>query len=316
VKILTDDTKEHKNQNKVMNKPHAIIVFGANGSGKTTLGCELARILNYKHIDIEDYAFQESEIPYAKERSREDCISLMLADIEKHRSFIITAVTGDFGNVIPRYYDLAVYLSAPVELRLERIEQREYEKFGDRVRVGGDMHEQRLKFHDFVASRPLSRIKQWAKTLSCPVICIDGTEDWHTNAAKIAKRYHEIYAGDTFAYDAKGYESKDEREKESADKLFSLLPAEQATAYRSLWEEFDRMETPDAIYASAVDRFQPFLNNYLTAGYTWVTYGVSVDQVYKRMAPVKITLPELWEFVEFVIRDSCEKGYIIPEVSE
>ena len=73
------------------------------------------------------------------------------------------------------------------------------------------------------------------------------------------------------------------------------------------------METPDAMYANAIDRLQPFLNNYLTDGHTWVKHGVSIDQVYKRMAPVKNALPELWEFVEYVIRDSCEKGYIKTE---
>ena len=120
----------------------------------------------------------------------------------------------------------------------------------------------------------------------------------------------EIYAGDTFAYDVKGNESRESREKEAADKLYSMLPAEQAVEYRALWEEFDRMDTPDAMYAAAIDRLQPFLNNYLTDGHTWVEHGVSVDQVYKRMAPVKTALPELWEFVEYVIKDSCEKGYI------
>jgi putative hydrolase of HD superfamily len=56
----------------------------------------------------------------------------------------------------------------------------------------------------------------------------------------------EIYAGDTPAYDTDGNVDKDEREKEAADKLFSFLPDDQAAEYRSLWEEFDRMETPDA----------------------------------------------------------------------
>jgi putative hydrolase of HD superfamily len=120
----------------------------------------------------------------------------------------------------------------------------------------------------------------------------------------------EIYAGDTFAYDANGYESKEKREKDAADKLFSMLPDAQASEYRSLWEEFDLMETPDALYASAVDRFQPFLNNYLTDGHTWVKHGVTAEQVYKRMDPIKTALPELWEFIEFVVRDSRQKGYI------
>lgn len=174
-----------------MSKPQGIIVFGANGSGKTTLGRELARILNFKHMDIEDYCFEKSKIPYTVDRSREDCLNLMLADIEKHHSFVITAVTGDFGDVIPQFYELAVYISAPLGLRMERIKKRAYEQHGERVLKGGDMYKQEQKFFDFAASRPLSIIEQWAKTLTCPIVRIDGTEDWRTNAANIAERYYE-----------------------------------------------------------------------------------------------------------------------------
>lgn len=171
-----------------MNKPHGIIVFGANGSGKTTLGRELARILNYKHMDIEDYHFIKSDMPYTIERTREECLSLMLADINKYHGFVISAVTGDFGETIMQLYELAVHIKAPVELRLKRIEQRGYEQYGARVLTGGDMYEQRQKFTEFAASRSLTPIEQWAKTLACPVIRIDGTEDWRTNAAFIAKQ--------------------------------------------------------------------------------------------------------------------------------
>ena len=116
-----------------MSKPHGIIVFGANGGGKTTLGRELARILNFKHMDIEDYYFEKSKIPYTVERSPEDCLNLMLVDIEKYHSFVITAVTGDFGDKIPQLYELAIYITAPVELRIKRVKQRAYEQHGERI---------------------------------------------------------------------------------------------------------------------------------------------------------------------------------------
>lgn len=122
----------------------------------------------------------------------------------------------------------------------------------------------------------------------------------------------EIDAGDTFAYDSVGCIDKQLREQKAADRLFSLLPQEMAAEYRQLWEEFDAMSTPDAMYAAAIDRLQPFISNYKTDGHTWVKHKVSVDKVYARMAPVKDALPALWEFVEYVIRDSCEKGYIQP----
>ena len=87
----------------------------------------------------------------------------------------------------------------------------------------------------------------------------------------------EIYAGDTFAYDIKGNESKAEREQAAADKLFSRLPPEQGAEIRSLWEEFDAMETTDAKYAACLDRLQPLLHNTLTEGHTWRD-GKTVDR--------------------------------------
>ena len=175
-----------------MNDPQGIIVFGANGSGKTTLGRELAHRLGFKHMDAEDYHFETSEIPYTVERSRENCLKLMLADIEKHRSFVITAVVGNFGETIPLFYQLAVHITAPLEVRIKRIRRRKYEQHGERVCAGGDMHEQTECFIDFVSSRPLSRIEQWAETITCPVMRVDGVIDWRVNADNAAKFFREI----------------------------------------------------------------------------------------------------------------------------
>ena len=166
-----------------------IIVFGPNGSGKSTLGRELASVLNFKYMDIEDYHFIKSKIPYTVERSKEDCLNLMLTDIEKYGSFVISAVTGDFGEKISSMYDLAILISAPLETRIVRIKQRSYKKFGERVCEGGDLYEQQLKFVDFVASRSLSGIEQWAATLVCPVIYVDGTKSISENIEWIIEQY-------------------------------------------------------------------------------------------------------------------------------
>lgn len=175
-----------------MSKARGIIVFGAIGSGKTTVGRELARILRFKHMDIEDYCFRESEIPYTSERPREECINLMIADMEKHRSFVLSAVTGDFGDVIESFYGLGVYIITPIELRMKRLEQRIFEQHGDRIRKGGDMYEQHIKFIEIAASRSTERIERWARTLLCPIIRVDGELEWRANAAKTANLFMSI----------------------------------------------------------------------------------------------------------------------------
>jgi len=120
----------------------------------------------------------------------------------------------------------------------------------------------------------------------------------------------EIYAGDTFAYDVAGNIDKQQREEAAADKLFALLPKEQAEEIRALWEEFDAEKTPDAKYACAIDRLQPFLNNIMTEGHTWKEGRVTKAQVYKRMDPIRIAMPDIWDFIEKSIDNCIDKGYI------
>ena len=120
----------------------------------------------------------------------------------------------------------------------------------------------------------------------------------------------EIYAGDTFAYDAGANADKLERERASADKLFALLPEDQGGELRALWEEFDAEETADARYAAAMDHLQPFIHNVMTDGHTWKEGHVNREQVYARMAIVKTAVPALWPFVENAVNQGVEAGII------
>ena len=122
----------------------------------------------------------------------------------------------------------------------------------------------------------------------------------------------EIYAGDTFAYDGDGKKTQHAREQQAADRLFSWLPADQDSQLRALWEEFDAMETPDARFAAAIDRLQPFLNNCLTEGHTWKEGDVTSDQVRERLSVAQDAAPALWELSDSLIRECVEKGYLRP----
>jgi putative hydrolase of HD superfamily len=123
----------------------------------------------------------------------------------------------------------------------------------------------------------------------------------------------EIYAGDTFAYDVKGNLDKAEREEKAADKLFALLPKEQGAYIRTLWEEFDAMETADSKYAACLDRLQPFFHNTLTEGHTWVESGTTNRAaVEKRMSIVKKFMPSVYPWVEKNIDNAIAKGWLKP----
>ena len=107
----------------------------------------------------------------------------------------------------------------------------------------------------------------------------------------------EIDAGDTFAFDVSGNVTKEERERRAADRIFGLLPAELRSELRGLWEEFDEAATPEARFANAVDRIQPFLQNRETRGGSWRIHDLSREQVLARMDPIRTALPQLWPTV-------------------
>ena len=118
----------------------------------------------------------------------------------------------------------------------------------------------------------------------------------------------EIFAGDTFCYDQKAGEDKEERERLSADRLFAIPPEEDGEEIRTLWEEFEAQSTPDALFAASLDRFQPIINNFLTDGHTWKKGKVRREQVEKRASVIEKGFPAAWKTVYDIIDDSDEKG--------
>ncbi|WP_240671516.1 HD domain-containing protein [Gudongella oleilytica] len=120
----------------------------------------------------------------------------------------------------------------------------------------------------------------------------------------------ELYAGDTFCYDAAANLDKRDRELQAADRIFGMLGEEKGGFFRSLWDEFEEMETPEARFAASMDRLQPMLNNYYNGGGTWRKFGVAQEDVFKRISPLKGTSDQLWQFVENMLEDAYNRGLI------
>jgi len=120
----------------------------------------------------------------------------------------------------------------------------------------------------------------------------------------------EIDAGDTYCYDDQGRKDQAQRETKAADRIFNLLPADQATTLRALWDEFEERKTPESRFANALDRLQPFLHNYFTEGQIWQENKIKRVQVKSRMDPVDDGAPVLWNYVSSLIDDGVKKGYL------
>lgn len=120
----------------------------------------------------------------------------------------------------------------------------------------------------------------------------------------------EIDAGDTYCYDEKGALDKEEREKKAAERIFNLLPADQAKELWSLWEEFEAVSTPEARYAAALDRLQPLFLNYASEGKSWQEHGVKKSQAIKRNAPIENSSTVLWAHALRTLDEAVKKGYL------
>ncbi|WP_242905040.1 HD domain-containing protein [Actinomadura terrae] len=122
----------------------------------------------------------------------------------------------------------------------------------------------------------------------------------------------EIYAGDTFLYDAVAAADQAEREEAAADALFALLPPDQEGTFRALWDEFEARETPEARFAKAMDRLQPLLLNFGNEGGTWRTFGVTAADVRRRKSVIGDASAELGDYAAELIDLGVRRGWLAP----
>ncbi len=122
----------------------------------------------------------------------------------------------------------------------------------------------------------------------------------------------EIYAGDTYAYDAVGQATAKERETEAANRLFGLLPPDQAADMRSIWEEFEKNETAEARFAHAMDSVQPMMLNDSNDGADWKARGVARSAPASRNAVTRMGSAELADYIDSVLDKHVERGNLQP----
>jgi len=121
----------------------------------------------------------------------------------------------------------------------------------------------------------------------------------------------EIYAGDTFCYNYEAAKDKNERETAAAQKIFGLLPKDQRLEFRSLWDEFEEVQSAEARFAAALDRLQPLLLNFHTEGAAWKKHGVTRSQVIERNRHIAKGSAELWDYAKWLIDESVKRDYLL-----
>lgn len=127
----------------------------------------------------------------------------------------------------------------------------------------------------------------------------------------------EIDAGDTYCYDYELGKSQRERELKAANRIYALLPDDQAKKLRALWDEFEANETPEANFAHAMDCLQPTMLNNATGGVMWKKNSIKLSQVLKRNEYTEKGSKELWNYqLNELIMKNVDNGNLIDDRDE
>ncbi len=124
----------------------------------------------------------------------------------------------------------------------------------------------------------------------------------------------EIDAGDVYTYDDFDAEEKRQKEQACADRVFNILPKDQADELMTLWHEYEAKETPEALFAGAMDKLQPFLHNYYVDHNSWRLHDVPKKRVIEKMSIIKKGAPKLWELTMQLINEADAAGLFADSV--
>jgi adenylate kinase family enzyme len=161
-----------------------IYITGASGAGVSTLGGAIADALVAPFFDVDDYYWLSTDPPFRTKRPPEQRLQMLKMDLAGERWVLAGSLDG-WGDAIVEIATRVIYVDTDTTTRVARIRARELQRFGERVRPGGDMFEQHEAFVTWaaayedgtVAGRSRHRHETWLSQVRIPVLRLDGGQD-------------------------------------------------------------------------------------------------------------------------------------------
>ena len=163
-----------------MHKPKTIHIFGASGSGTTTLAKAISTRFGYHFIDTDEAIWENTDPPFTKRKADSQSRKFVEKQLKENKYNVISGAFVGWGDVFKPKVDLFIYMHLPLEIRLQRIQIREENRFKDRVLPGGDLYLQHLDFLDWVSqyeeldesTRSQKQHELWLKNVKKPIVVI------------------------------------------------------------------------------------------------------------------------------------------------
>ncbi len=158
------------------------IIFGASGSGTTTLASSLSEMLKWIHLDADDYYWAKTKIPFQVKLPQKVRNQNLRKDFELAENVIVSGSLVSWDAYWTGAFDLGVFLTLPPNIRMERLINRETERYGERLKSDIEIKKKSQAFLKWAEryddksfdGRSIVQHKEWIKLLKCKTIEIEG----------------------------------------------------------------------------------------------------------------------------------------------
>ncbi|EDP69825.1 hypothetical protein FBALC1_09847 [Flavobacteriales bacterium ALC-1] len=160
-----------------------ILIFGASGSGTTTLASSLAKKTGFPHLDVDDYYWKLTNPPFQEKVKPKIRQQNLLLDFQNHENVIVCGSMVSWGNVWKTAFDLVVFLYLKNDIRMQRLKNREIERYGKKLLFHKQTQENSKAFIEWAnkyedsnfCGRSLKIHNKWMAKIDCPILRIDGS---------------------------------------------------------------------------------------------------------------------------------------------
>lgn len=174
---------------------NVIHIYGASGSGTTTLGKKICEELGFTQMDTDDYFWMPTEPKFTHKRPKKERIELMKNDINKSENVVISGSLTDWGDELIPYFTLAIRIEMKQSVRIERLVNREKERYGLRIEPDGDLYQHHIEFVEWARSydngglniRSKAMHDELEKSFPCQILYLDGEDKLEDKFEKVLK---------------------------------------------------------------------------------------------------------------------------------
>ncbi|QHI36066.1 Cytidylate kinase [Kordia antarctica] len=173
-----------------------ILIIGASGSGTTTLGKALSVATNFKHLDVDDYYWKVTNPPFQEKISLAERTKNLTIDFHNHTNVIVSGSLVSWGKAWKTAFDLAIFVTLDKNIRMQRLEQREFERYGDKLVTDLKVKETSEAFLAWAkryddstfTGRSMKIHLDWLALLSCKTLTIDSALSLENNVSTVLRK--------------------------------------------------------------------------------------------------------------------------------